>query len=167
MRKFVVLAVSLLGYICICMANTYRINAQNSPWIDQNASGRNVFGPFHRPVIVKNEYGTSDQALLVYKDRMVEMYVPDVTDEHGYMRLQELNHYGTFMTMLYMYDLKTEQTRSYLVAVNTQKKTISLRTDVFADAATFTFQDAPYAIEQAILNTAKIMQREIALQHIH
>ncbi len=56
----------------------------------QTSSGHGTTGPYHRPAIVKNEYGGEDQALLVYEDKAVEMYVPDVTDEHGYTRLEEL-----------------------------------------------------------------------------
>src|SRR5665213_1498147 len=129
-------------------------------------SGQSSFGPFHRPAIVGNEYGTNDVALLVYKDKAVEMYMPDVTDGNGYMRLQELHHFGTFMTMLYMYDRKTEQTTPYLVSVDASKKTISLRTDAFALPAVFTFANAPYAVRHAVLNVVNIMEHEITLQHI-
>ena len=130
-------------------------------------SGRNIFGPFHRPVIVRNEYGTDDNALLVYKDKSVEMYVPDVTDKNGYMRLQELNSFGTFTTMLYMYGIKGEDTTIYLATMDTRKKSIKVRIGgPFSDPAVFTFATAPYAIREALTNTTKILQREIVLQGI-
>lgn len=125
-----------------------------------------VAGPFHRPAIVKNEYGTEDQALLVYRDKAVEMYVPDVTDANGYMRLRELLLFGQFTTMLYMYDPKTEQTTSYVLRVDVPKKTISVRTDAFAVPAVFTFTDAPYAIAHATSTAVQIMKREIVVQHV-
>jgi hypothetical protein len=165
MQKAALFLVVFIGTVVNGFAHSPSTIQDNSQ-VGQMDSGRNVTGPFHRPVIVRNEYGTDDQALLVYKDKMVEMYVPDVTDEHGYMRLLELNHFGTFTTMLYMYDKKTEQTTSYFVGVDAPKKTISVRTDFFATAAVFTFAKAPYAIGQAVLSVANIMQREIALQHI-
>ncbi len=153
--------------VCSSMGLTSELAAavQESSWIGQTNSGRNVFGPYHRPLIVKNEYGTDDNALLVYKDKSVEMYVPDVTDKNGYMRLQELDSFGTFTTMLYMYGIKGEETTTYFASVDMRKKIIKVRIgSALSDPAVFTFATAPYAIKEALMNTTKIMQREIVLQ---
>ena len=74
-------------------------SAQTDGWLEQMDSGRNTYGPYHRPITLRNEYGTDDIAVLVYKDKYIEMYVPDVTDSNGYMRLRTLDHFGTFMVM--------------------------------------------------------------------
>lgn len=121
---------------------------------------------YHRPSIVRDEYGTDNEALLVYTDKAVEIYVPDVTAESGYMRLRQLKMSGTFTVMFYVYGLKDEQTDSYLVSVDAPNRTISIRTDAFASATVFTFDKAPYAIAHAVLNVVNIMQREIVVQHV-
>jgi TonB family protein len=160
-----VLKVIILSLVLI--QTTPSVATQDGSWIDQMNSGRNVAGPFHRPLIVRNEYGTDDQALLAYRDQKVEMYVPDVTDDNGYLRLQELLHFGTFTTMLYMYDVATEHTTTYFLFVNTPKKTIEIHIgSPFSEAALFTFSDAPFAIGHAVLNTVKTMRHEISLRHI-
>lgn len=127
------------------------------------------FGPFHRPATIVDVAGTNETALLVYKDKTIEMYVPDITDRNNYYNhyeLLKLKGSGSFDTTICSYDIKTEVTGCSLVSVDHLKKTVRLQTDAFSTPTVISFAKVSNALGHAILNIANLMEREIAVQGI-
>ena len=116
-------------------------------------------GPYGQPVQVLDEGGQWSIPIQVYADASIREYVPDITTP-GWIQwhVQEFKENGTYMTVFYIYNTKTEQTYRAILNVDTKKKIAILMEPLYGDTEKVNLSGPPNARTKGIARITSIVE---------